>query len=484
MFKQAKIPPPDARILKMRDQETANREMCKHVESLNAKLHVANWEQKTDSKIRDNLILERYEEMKAQAEEQLDVRRGKLARKLYDEHIGLQMELQSQQETPDERRDKMVARAKELYSQRENERQALADEMLYRHWRESCDTLRVTDSKKVRQMTEAGRRQQEDEKKVLKQQELEEKRLYDEMYEHERQKKELRHLADVKRRKERDSEAVRVLNEQIEENRVRTEEANDEKRRDVDEMKARWREEESQAKAEEEARYERNRQVGEELLRFNIQKQEEQMEADMKERDYDKRLVDQAVRKAKEEEDRETEAKAKAKMEARMYRQHLLIMMQKEAESMEERDRLIKMEEDKAWAKRQAQHDKEQAAREALMKNVLETRDAQLKEKEDHAQFAAAEARNERQKMLQEMERIEFAEQQYSAHLKEERVKNRLDIEAQMRQKENLRMKEKLEAERDFAGGQRAESIYTGMISTDNQPPAMSFGRKATKWYN
>ncbi|KAK3252793.1 hypothetical protein CYMTET_37927 [Cymbomonas tetramitiformis] len=484
MFKQQKKPPPDARILKMRDVDEKNKEMCNHVQALNKKLHVANWEIVTDTKIQRNVVNERYESLKAQAEAQLDVRRQRLAEKLYEEDIALQIELKSNQETPEERRAKMVERAKVLYEEREQERQQFANEKLYEHWRDSNDTLRGVDSKKVLLNAEAERKVQREHKVQLKVQEKQEQALYDEMYEHERLKKELRYQQDVKRRKELDTEAVRVLNNQLKDNEERREEDAMQKEEEVAAMKRQWAAEDDDEAAAEEERNERARALSEELVRFNMQKMEEKAEQAQTEADEDKAIVDMAVRRAKDEEDRENEMKDRIKEEARMYRQHQLIMTAKEAEDTAERDRLIEVEAEKAYAKRKAEFDREAAARANLMKDVLSTREAQLEDKTAMRQAAMQDRHNDRMRMQQEVERLEDAEQDHAFKLRQARLQNRMDLEAQMRQKENAKTKEKMEASRGFEGGQRAETMYKTLIQSDNQEPRQNFGRKATQWYS
>lgn len=486
MFPQPKKPSPDYRILKLRKFEEANRAMTDHLKVCATRDEMAAWENKTDAKIEQNKINQRFAELKAKAEAQVDKRREKLAEKLYAEEIMLQAELKSNQITPEQRRAELEDRARALMNEREQERKQFADQMLYRQWREGCDGVRAGDSKAILMKTVAARADQVVDKELVKRHELFEKKQFDEMYERDRLKKEKRYAIEVKERKERDEEALRVLDEQVADIRVRRAEAEEVVKHEIIEMKKRWAEENAAHEAEVAARYERNKIIGEELKRFNVQKQAEMQAIKDREEAYDKQMVLEAQRQAEEEEDREAELKDRKKEEDRMFRQHLAMLMVKEQESNEERDRLIKEQQDAHEAKRQAQKDAEEAARAKLMSEVYEDRDRQIAEKDAKRQALAAEKMIERERMEREMAEMAAVEQEYSTMLHAQRVQNRLDIEAQIRAKEDAALKEKEEAVQAWEGALLAEEQYQRMINYDaTQPkPAPNFNRKSTKWFS
>jgi len=169
-----------------------------------------------------------------------------------------------------------------------------------------------------------------------------------------------------------------------------------------------------------------------------------------------------------------------------MYRQHLQMLMIKEQESEEERDRLIKEQQLAHESKRQAERDAQVAARKKLMDEVYDDRDRQMAEMEAKRQQLAEDKILERARMEREMQEISAVEQDFTTMLHAQRVQNRLDIESQIRAKESSKLKEKEEAAQAWEGALLAEAQYQRMISYDGtQPmPKPNFSRKTTKWFS
>uniref|UniRef100_A0A7S0N3H2 Cilia- and flagella-associated protein 53 n=1 Tax=Pyramimonas obovata TaxID=1411642 RepID=A0A7S0N3H2_9CHLO len=484
MLNAVKKPRPDARILKMRAKEEQTQGYCDHVKH-SANVHaLASWENRTDAVIKRNIIMQRYEQLNAQAEADLDMRRQRLAAKLSEEEIDLQIELKRSQESSDSRREKMMERAKELYEERETERRRVADEALYRHWREGCDPLRAEDMKKIVRNTVAARQIQLDEKRQLKELKAQEEKFYSEMYEHERLKKEQRHIEDKQRRKELDAEANRLIDLQIKDVQQRRVEFKEEARKDAEEMKVKFAQLEEETKREEELKLLKMKQNGEELLRLNIEMMGNREREAKKEADLDAAIVANAVFKAKQEEEAEAEKRHKAQEESRQYRKHLMAMMQKEAEDTGERDRLIREQEEEYQRRRDQQEEEANAKRKALLDEVLETRQAQIDEKVWLNERAMKEQAHERAHMASEMHRIAEQEKEYTHMVHMQRLQNMIDIQAQMRQKENMKAKERMEAERAQMGVQEAERVYMNMVMNDTSEPPRWFGRKKHTWYH
>ena len=429
----------------------------------------------------------RFEGLKARAEADLDARRERLAAKLYAEESQLQEELISSKETPEERRAALEARARALMEQRESERVHFAEQMLYRQWREGCDGVRAGDSRAITVATVEARGSQIAEKAAAMDAELREKKEFDEMYERERLKKEKRYAMEVKLRKERDEQALRVLDEQCADIHERRLEQEQVVKQDVAEMKARWAAEERAHQAEVAARLERNKVIGEELQAFNLQKQAELAQIKARDEAFDMQLINEALRQAQEEEDRENELKDRKKEQDRMYRTHLTMLMVKEAEDESERDRLIEEQQLKYEAKRQAQKDAEQAARDKLMAEVHADRERQIAQKARERQLVAEEKILERKRMEAEMAEIAAIENEYQAEAHAQSVQNRLDIEAQIRYKESIDRKAKEDQAQAWQGALQAEQDYQKMIEYDaaqTRPVHPNFARKSTKWFS
>ena len=130
------------------------REYERRAKALNSKEETlaqvrSDWLTKTTAKQEGLTVKQRYEQLKAKRNHELDERRAKLANKLLEEDFQYKQELLSQKETPEQRRERMTQRARELGARREEERQQLAQTLYNRAFMENCDVLRETNAKRV-----------------------------------------------------------------------------------------------------------------------------------------------------------------------------------------------------------------------------------------------------------------------------------------------------------------------------------------------
>ncbi len=121
---------------------------------------VASWQVKTYEKLKQNAVQKRLTALKARKEASLDERRQKLAALLQDEEQALKDELICGQLTPEQRRKQMADRARQIAAAREAERKQIAQELLDRAFRESCDPLRAQYTQQIVYRTNEDRMQQ------------------------------------------------------------------------------------------------------------------------------------------------------------------------------------------------------------------------------------------------------------------------------------------------------------------------------------
>lgn len=107
---------------------------------------VADWEHKTDNRIKALNVNRRFEALKDRRQAGLERRQVELTHKLAFEECALQHELLSSQTTPEQRRAELTARARSLAARRESERQKLAADLYEQQFRENCDLLRGKES--------------------------------------------------------------------------------------------------------------------------------------------------------------------------------------------------------------------------------------------------------------------------------------------------------------------------------------------------
>lgn len=120
----------------------------------------AAWEVKSDGRIQQATISQRYDSLRAQREADIDARRERLAVLLHADETRLKAELAACHQTAAQRRAAMVERARALAARREAERQQLAQDLLDQAFREGCDPLRERYSRTIVYRTVAERQQQ------------------------------------------------------------------------------------------------------------------------------------------------------------------------------------------------------------------------------------------------------------------------------------------------------------------------------------
>ena len=429
----------------------------------------------------------RFEALKAQAEATLDARREKLASKLFEEERALQAELVASQVTPEERRAALEARARKLFAEREAERAQFAEQQLYRQWRAGCDGVRLGDSRAIQAETLEGRAAQVEHKVAVKEAKRREKVADDAAYELERLKKVERYEREVEERKALAKKAIQVLDEQVEENKVRRAVVIEANRRDVEDLKAKWATDEAKAAEEEAERARKAKVIGKEMLEFNIQKRQELAEAKARDIAINEKILADALASIAAEEAREAELRARKKEQDRVYREHLSALMVKDQVNEEERDRLVEAQQAKYDAKRQADKDREERARARLMEEVHADRQRQLAAKAAKRQMEEEDKMEERKRMEADLADLAIAEEEFNAQVNAVRVQNRLDIETQIQYKDSLDRKAKEEQKQAWEGAMQAERDYQRMIEYDAaqaRPAHPNYARKSTQWYD
>ena len=116
--------------------------------------------------------------------------------------------------------------------------------MLYRQWRDGCDGARQGAIPTRAQGCTGGQcHRSSKEKAAARETAAREHAAFEVMYEAERLKKEERHAREIADIKKKADEAVRVLDQQVAENRKLRAEKAEAAKREVEEMKSQWAEE-------------------------------------------------------------------------------------------------------------------------------------------------------------------------------------------------------------------------------------------------
>merc|ERR1719337_399494 len=111
-------------------------------------------------------------------------------------------------------------------------------------------------------------------------------------------------------------------------------------------------------------------------------------------------------------------------------------MMIKEASNEAELEKLRQDDQERQWRKREEQWAREKAARDHLMREVIEERKRQIGRKEDKFQMQKEEEMLERERLIAEMERLATIEEQQAFDRAKARLENQDVVVDQIKRKE------------------------------------------------
>ncbi|TMW60797.1 hypothetical protein Poli38472_000839 [Pythium oligandrum] len=471
-------------VLKRRQREEFLGDYTECVKGLTKMNSRAEWEHTLDLKSEKTTVLRTVNHLKNQHESQLHSRRLRLAELYNREMEQWKQTCLANMETPEDRKQKMIQRALELKERRERERMAIVEEKRLQHYRESCDDLRVEDSKKITKMVIKDRESQLDERKRI---EEEEKLIEDKMaqlWEEDRLKKEERERRDRELAAKRDAEVKAILDLQVDLFKKRRDEDEERKRNEDKELLEEWERLKYIEDELERQRQMNNIQRAMDVKRFNRERVEASRAAADRERQFDKRLLELALSQEAETKRREQELHEKFKQEQLEYQRMLKKQMEAEAEDLSYLDKMRKDMEDEVWAKRDAQHSAEEAARQELLRQVLISRTEQTEAKREN-------------KVKQKYDDVAYMEQlkreTEEALQKELREQEERRLELKRTQSELLRQQE----ERRFAEEQKKQSDYLELKRMQlaekkhkervkefsTQTPSTNYRRKTAQWY-
>lgn len=493
MFQQPRKPPADARILRQRVVEERTTALVDHIKRSNHRDEYAVWENKTDAVIKRNAANSRYDKLQEQQQAALEARRQRLAELLSSEDRMYQQELAAQETTPEERRAALEQRALALFEKRETERQATAQEALYRQWREGCDGVRANDSAVITMSFAEQRRQQMVEKIGGRMAAAEESRYWHEVNEGEKYKKEMRHISDVEAARTRAAEAMTERDKQLielaERRRAEAEEASAE----VSALKVKWAAEEAAAAAKAQAAADKAAQIAEEVSVFNAHKRAQDAAKAAEERALDLQLVQEALRQAAEQEEREALVREAKKQGDEVYRMHLAMLAQKEKEDGAERERLIAEYQDIEHSKREELRRREEEARASLLREVMAENRRQLQEKAAARVAVEENKRLERQRYEQDKRVMGDEAAKQAAAQRAAVFLRKAELEAQIAAKEERKAAEQARRGVEAQMAREQEAVYQRLLEEERakvmrnadpaKPVVPDFRRRKVAWY-
>jgi len=398
---------PDFMIMQRRKEEEYRNVYDAKVKGDNTIARLAHWEHKTDRAIEKNAVARKVHSMKRDIQEDLDQRRGRLARLLAEEDAVYTRELENLEETPDMRRDRLRARARELMRRREQEKREFTNQQLERQFRESCDEFRNYDGQALMKECIVARDKALGERAEQRRRDKEESEMWHTRMLELVRKSDEREAADKSRSVELRSEMLRTLQEQVAELKARKDEDERLKAEEARLMKERFDLDVAEAKAKEKERAELFAIKKVAIAKHNAVLKAEKEAEIRRQQEEDLLLLNAMLDKERKAEEAELAYKNVLMKQARDYQAQLVELMKKEAVDEAASEAIRQAEQDKAWRKREETWEKEKAAREKLMQDVMVERRKQLEAKLGENKLARIAALDERERMMEEVEKME-----------------------------------------------------------------------------
>eukprot|EP00753_Platysulcus_tardus_P018243 PLAT6792.4.p1 GENE.PLAT6792.4~~PLAT6792.4.p1 ORF type:complete len:489 (-),score=290.14 PLAT6792.4:127-1593(-) len=464
--------PPDHTIRLRRAREEHLERHERAVADVFAATSRARWEQRMDRMLVAKRTDRRYKAMVEEEEERLNDRRRRLADLLNREQEMYEKELSSMVETPEQRRERLFARAAQLKEKREAKRRAAVREAEERRWRESSDDLRARDSALILGAVLEDRAGQLKEKRARKEAERAEEAKWAASWRDDMVRKKEREDREASKRRERDEEVKEELARQVELRKAMR--AREQAKLDAEAaaLKDEWaREEESRVLADERRRREKAEERAK-VQAFNLAKRAEKDAMAARERAADLALLDEVLTKEREEAEREKEYARQLQREAKAYEEHLREQMRREALDESEIEKLRRAEMEKYWKKREDQWARQADARKRLMGEVDRARREQLDERARLAEIAREEDRIAAERMAAAAAEADAREAAAAKHRVDERLKVHSAVVEQMRAKEAARDAAKREEWVMGKHMERAERAYQERLRRmEREPP-------------
>eukprot|EP00658_Telonema_sp_P-2_P085834 TRINITY_DN986_c0_g1_i4.p1 TRINITY_DN986_c0_g1~~TRINITY_DN986_c0_g1_i4.p1 ORF type:complete len:518 (-),score=237.01 TRINITY_DN986_c0_g1_i4:289-1797(-) len=391
-------------------------------------------------KAKVNAVQWRYDQKVAEREEQLQQRRAKIAALYSQEQEQYECELAGLTKNADERKLDMQQRAEKLKAAREAKRKEQADAAELRRWRDGCDELRAEVAQGIVLECMIDRDLQVKEKEHRFEEEMKAEIMYDRMWEQDRQKKVVRERKDESRRQAIENECCDMIATQIDELAQRRADAEAIKWQEGESMREQFNEQQLVAAQDARERAITQLKERERVAEFNKAVSKERSKLMSLELEDDIRMLNTVLAKEKAEDERDSANKLAQIQGARAYAEEVKQQMIKEASNEAELERLRQDDQEREWRKREEQWAREKAARDHLMREVILERKRQLEFKADKYMQDKSEELLERERLINEMERLATIEEQQAFDRREAKLNNQDVLVTQIKRKQQAEM--------------------------------------------
>lgn len=372
--------------------------------------------------------------------QQLEIRRKKLQDLLRLEDEQYKKEYIDRQETPEDIRKRMAERLDQLKSSREFERSQEVNAKYEQRWRESADELRNQEGKLSAIHCRLHQEKQMWEKEQQELMNKEEERIYNELWLQDKQKKDLQELERLKKKDELNQERLRYLDWQRnlrENNRKALSEREQMEKQMLNEEWDKEKQREAALKRERD-RILRDRNL--EIIQHNDLTKQLKQEEEQRERDLDRQLISEIIKREEAEEQEELENKIRRRLEAKDMIKHYNLRSKQEGDLERMIEEYAKAENDEQWRRLDKKWDMEEKARIMLMTEVYESRARDISLKRQRENEEREKERLEKERIAREVAQAEELERMRKTAARLNKVQNQDHLRWQIEEKERKKM--------------------------------------------
>ncbi|NXT49875.1 TCHP protein, partial [Pluvianellus socialis] len=370
----------------------------------------------------------------------LEQRRERLRRLLGEEREALAAELQELRRGGGLKLTGMQ-RSEELRAGREERRRKVrrvvgppvAEQLLYEHWKKNNAELREVESELQRKHMMEAWGDQLIQKPKQEATELEEKKRYENECEIVRREALERMRQEEEKRQLEEKKQAEVLLQQLEELKLQETEATKLKKERQNLLKQQWELENLEEERKQMEEHRKKKEFGRFLrhqCNTQLKRRAQQIQEEL---EIDRQILLALLEKEDEDQHRQSARQEKAVADVAWMKRVIEEQLQLEKEREAELQTMFSEEAKKVWDKREEEWEREKAARDRLMNEILAGRQRQIQEKmalNRRAQEESIKYREQLIKELEEAKELSRREKEQEADLKAAR---RQELEAQVR---------------------------------------------------
>ncbi|XP_013385627.1 cilia- and flagella-associated protein 53-like [Lingula anatina] len=463
--------PPEHLILERRKKEEM-REEALHQTKYNEFCDLKNdWERWTDRRIQINTVKRKVAGLMQAEQFGIEDRREKLRDLLMEEEQQYLKEMEEKEETVLERQAKMRGRAKDLREKREQERMQIVKEKLDQKFRNECEELRSTLSKRHQDEVCTERLEQLRIKERIEEEKKQEEAMYADLWHKDMLSKMEREEREAQAQHARNREVLGVIQLQRAALEAQKEEAirlREEEARLLAQQNQLRKLEEQQALEEKRRQQQETREIYDRSVRMKMKRKAKEIQEELA---FDMKILEQLLEESRNEAMEQEQRKKELREEDRRYREYLKQMLEEEKIRESEMERLIDEDVERMWQKRLAQWRLEKEARKKLLEEVLAVRRQQINEKLSINEKKQREALVEREEILRAIEENKQIELEQQERQRQKNLQYQSDLEGQMNYTQRQKHIESLEAQREYEKQLEAEMAYRHKLKAELDRP-------------